>query len=189
MNVQFSLKWLEHLIFVKRSFFNFTENQNFTVKRYADRRLVGYSKEQVYNVVANVEAYKFFLPLCTQSVIKKVKDHQTLMVDLEIGYSLFTQTYCSLVTLNKPHLVKAECFDQKLFNHLKAIWNFRDGPNDTQTCSLYFSVEFEFKSKVYRKLADQAFDKVVIQVVESFLTRARHLYGNPKSVSNIYLSR
>lgn len=182
---------LKYSCIIKRNLFNLIKNQRSVIKRFSDRRLVGYSKEQVYNVVANVEAYKLFLPLCTNSSIRQIKKDDTLIVDLSIGYSpLFTQTYCSLVTLEKPNFVKAECYDDKLFNHLKADWQFQDGlPDDPQTCSLDFKVEFEFKSKLYGQMVDEAFDKIVIQVVNSFLNRARYLYGRPKAISSISINR
>ena len=64
---------LKYSCIIKRNLFNLIKNQRSVIKRFSDRRLVGYSKEQVYNVVANVEAYKLFLPLCTNSSIRQIK--------------------------------------------------------------------------------------------------------------------
>ena len=137
-----------------------------------------YSKEQLYDVVSRVEDYHQFVPACVKSHV--IERRQTyLRAELEIGIPpLIWEKYTSRVALSPPNSVIAKCIDGKMFKHLETHWKFGEGiPNNSQTCSLDFTVAFEFRSLVHSQLVHVFFDEMARQTVNAFLRRAELLYG------------
>lgn len=93
------------------------------------------------------------------------------------------ERYTSHVTLEKPRLVKAACFEGKLFEHLETEWRFSDGiKNNPKTCTLDFRIDFKFRNPFYAQIANGVFDEMVRQTVNAFIRRASERYGRPQSI-------
>jgi coenzyme Q-binding protein COQ10 len=144
-----------------------------------------YSKEQLFEVVSRVEDYHLFVPACVKSeVIERNSSH--IRADLEIGIPpLIWEKYTSRVTFVRPNIINAQCIDGKIFKHLETQWKFTDGlPNLNNSCTLDFSLSFEFRSHLHSQLAHVFFDEMARQTVNAFLKRAEKLYGK----QNFYIN-
>ncbi|KAF7994661.1 hypothetical protein HCN44_004133 [Aphidius gifuensis] len=149
------------------------------MKEYEGRKLIGFSMEQIYGVVADVGNYKNFVPFCKKSEILKKTD-ENLRANLSIGFPPLNESYTSNVTMHKPYFVKAECTDGKLFNHLNTLWIFSPGlKNNLQTCVIDFSLSFEFKSLLHSSLSNFFFNEIVRQMEKAFIDETERRFGRP----------
>lgn len=162
-----------------------------SIRNYSEKKLIGYSKEQLFDVVAAVENYHLFVPACRKSdVIQRNKDN--LKAKLEIGIPPLLESYTSHVRLIRPKLITASCIEGVLFKHLETRWRFNSPPkpySPEQVCLLDFYVSFEFKTLLYAKLASPIFDEMVRLNVSAFLKRAQYLYGPQNRINESLIAQ
>ncbi|KAL1821906.1 hypothetical protein ACET3Z_016775 [Daucus carota] len=152
------------------------EEGNVLAKVYEEKRILGYSPEQLFSVVAAVDFYSDFLPWCERSDIVKRFPDGSFDAELEIGFKFLVESYVSHVEMKKPTYIKTTSSESRLFHHLINIWEFNPGPVPG-TCSLYFLVDFKFQSPFYRQMATMFFKEVATRLVGSFNDRCRLIYG------------
>ncbi|KAI5064162.1 hypothetical protein GOP47_0020832 [Adiantum capillus-veneris] len=144
-------------------------------KQYEETRLIGYTPEQLFAVVAAVDLYQDFVPWCQRSAVLWRKD-DALEAELEIGFKFLVERYISHVELKQPSLIKSSVSQSNLFEYLINVWEFKPGPNPG-TSNLHFSVKFQFRSPLYRQVANMFFHEVVSCLVGSFEERCNRVYG------------
>ncbi|TVU34969.1 hypothetical protein EJB05_16828 [Eragrostis curvula] len=145
-------------------------------KVYEERRVMGYSPEQMFAVVAAVDLYEDFVPWCQRSRIVRRYDDGSFDAELEIGFKFLVESYVSHVEMEKFKYIKTTASESGLFDHLINVWEFKPGPVPG-TCDLYFLVDFKFQSPLYRQVASMFFKEVVSRLVSSFSDRCFRIYG------------
>ncbi len=73
---------------------------------HAERQIVPYTPDQLFDVVADVAKYPQFLPWCVGARIRS-RTANMLTADLTIGFGPFRETFTShAIALERPHRVK-----------------------------------------------------------------------------------
>uniref|UniRef100_A0A1D1YUM5 Coenzyme Q-binding protein COQ10, mitochondrial n=1 Tax=Anthurium amnicola TaxID=1678845 RepID=A0A1D1YUM5_9ARAE len=152
------------------------EEGNVLSKNYEERRVIGYSPEQLFAVVAAVDLYEDFVPWCQRSKIICRNNDGSFDAELEIGFKFLVESYISHVELKKPKYIKTTVTESGLFEYLINVWEFNPGPIPG-SCDLYFLVDFKFQSPLYRQVASMFFKEVVSRLVGSFSDRCCRIYG------------
>ena len=156
-----------------------------SIRTYSEKRLIGYTREQLFDVVAAVESYYLFVPACRKSdVVQRSNDR--IKAHLEIGIPPLLEAYTSNVKLDRPKIITASCVEGVLFKHLETRWRFNLPPDiysPKEVCALDFHVSFEFKTLLTSRLASPIFDEMVRLNVSAFLKRAEKLYGPANKVN------
>ena len=134
---------------------------------HAEKRIVLYSPEQMFDLILDIEKYPEFLPWCNAAQVReRGKDY--LIGDLTIGYKMMSSTYRSKVVFNRPHRIDIE-YVEGPFKHLKNHWQFKTVNNG---CEIDFFIDFEFKSSLFQHLMEYVFNAAVRVMINAFETRA-----------------
>ncbi len=142
-----------------------------------ERKTVNYTKDQMFDLVADINRYDEFLPWCNSSKIVNTTtedDKQIVIADLEIGYDQFVYTYRSEVKLYKD---KSEIQVRNLdgpFKYLKNNWKFISV--DEFNCEIQFNIDFELNISLLDILMKKFFDLAFQKMVDAFISRAKEIY-------------
>ncbi len=139
---------------------------------HAERQVVPFTPEQLFDLVADVGAYPQFLPWCVGARVKSHSETQ-LVADLTIGFGPFRESFTSRVTLDRPHRVVVK-YENGPFRYLNNQWDFR--PRDAGA-EVAFFVDFEFRSRILQAAIGVVFNEAVKRMVKAFLKRAGDVYG------------
>ncbi|KAJ0236803.1 hypothetical protein HA466_0254950 [Hirschfeldia incana] len=145
-------------------------------KIYEERRVLGYSQEQLFNVVLAVDLYHGFVPWCQRSEVLKEYPDGSFDAELEIGFKFLVESYISHVEFERPNWIKTTARDTGLFDHLINLWQFKPGPVPG-TCELSILVDFKFNSPLYRQVASMFLKEVATRLIGAFSDRCRLVYG------------
>jgi len=140
---------------------------------HRETRLLPYTPEQLFALVAAVERYPEFLPWCKGARVLERKDG-VIKADLLIGYKMFQEKFTSIVTLGVPQKISVQYLSGPL-SYLTNEWEFR--PSGKDACELSFDVEFDFRSPLLGAAMEMFFDKALRKMVAAFEERAKELYG------------
>jgi len=141
---------------------------------HAEKRLVPYTPGQLFDLVADVGRYPEFLPWCVGADVREQSEAH-LVADLTIGFKLFRERFTSRVALDRPQMVHV-AYENGPFRYLNNHWKFL--PHE-RGCLVDFYVDFEFQSRLLQAAIGVVFNEATRLMVNSFLRRARSVYGPP----------
>jgi coenzyme Q-binding protein COQ10 len=141
---------------------------------HAEERVLPYTPEQLFALVADIERYPEFLPWCVGARIKE-REPDLIVADLIIGFRMFRERFTSRVSLDPSRRIDVT-YAEGPFRYLNNHWIFAAVPGG---CRISFFVDFEFKSRLLQRLIEVLFSEAVRRMVGAFENRARDLYGAP----------
>jgi coenzyme Q-binding protein COQ10 len=149
------------------------------VPSFRSERRVRHRAEQMFDLVADVERYPEFVPLCKSLRVRGRKPNgegrETLIADMSVGYKMINEQFTSRVVLDKPRLrVVVEYIDGP-FSHMENIWTFRDEPRDGRSLVTFF-IDYEFRNGILGSLMGSMFDTAFRKFAQAFEERANALY-------------
>ena len=140
------------------------------------KRLIECKKEQLIDLVLDIEKYPVFVPFCVDSKIyeKNEKDNLLLIVaDLTIGKGPFKDTYKSDIKFNrKEDSIYVTNLEGPL-KHLENNWRFKEENNITE---VFFEVDFELKNVFLNIVMTKSFQFGLNKIADAFQKRAEHLF-------------
>jgi coenzyme Q-binding protein COQ10 len=142
-------------------------------------RRVRHKATDMFDLVADVERYPEFVPLCEKLVVRKreafVSERPVIIADMTVAYKVFRETFASKVTLDRPKLeILVEYLDGP-FRSLENRWHFKD--EGERACEVEFFIEYEFRSRTLGLLMGGVFEAAFRRFAEAFEKRADKLYG------------
>lgn len=145
--------------------------------QHSETRVLPYTAQQMYDLVADVGSYPKFLPWNAAARIRSRKDcgdHEVMEADLVISFKVFRERFGSRVTLwPGDKRIETEYLDGP-FRYLKSQWSFRDVDGG---CEVSFDVDFEFKNALLQSVIGVVFNDAMQRIVRAFERRAADLYG------------
>ncbi|SHG71357.1 coenzyme Q-binding protein COQ10 [Cognatiyoonia sediminum] len=144
---------------------------------HQETRVLPYTAQQMYDLVADVANYPKFLPWTAAARIRSVDekgDHAVMLADLVISFKVFRERFGSRVVLWPEQQKIDTSYLDGPFKHLESTWQFKDVD---EGCEVSFSVDFEFKSRLLQGAAGMFFNEAMQRVVRAFEGRAKELYS------------
>src|ERR1051325_4899196 len=147
--------------------------------RHTEKRLLPYTPEQLFDLVADVGRYQEFLPWVAATRIRS--DSATEMTaDLVVGFRALKETFTSRVRKSRPREIVIDYVEGPL-KYLHNSWRFRPVGGGTE---VDFCVDFAFRNRIFEALAGQMFDRALRRMIGAFEERAAALYGDGESGSS-----
>jgi len=146
--------------------------------QFETRRPVPHTPEQMFDLVADIERYPQFLPLCEGLIVRsrKERDGKVLLVaDMTIGYKAIRETFTTQVLLNRATLTIDVKYIDGPFRYLDNRWRFEAAGEGG--CDVHFFIDYEFKSKLLGSIMGAMFERAFRMFAEAFEARAVKIYS------------
>jgi coenzyme Q-binding protein COQ10 len=140
--------------------------------------VVNHAPQQMFDLVADVESYPQFVPLCQSLRIRRrmvnLNDAEVVIAEMEVGYKAIRERFTSRVTLDRAaRRIDVEYVDGP-FSHLENMWRFGDAPGGK--CRVEFYIAYEFRSRALATLMGAMFDAAFRKFSSAFETRADQVF-------------
>src|SRR5215469_16074751 len=146
---------------------------------FSNKRRVQHRADQMFDLVADVERYPVFVPLCHALNIRQRRQNgdgtETIVADMTVSFKLVKETFTSEVSLDRDHLKILVRYLKGPFSNLENRWTFE--PKGEATCDVGFFIAYEFKSRVLAMLMGTMFDAAFARFSAAFEKRADMIYG------------
>jgi coenzyme Q-binding protein COQ10 len=149
------------------------------VPSFSTKRRVAHDAAQMFDLVADVEKYPQFVPLCQSLRVtsRTPKDGgvEVMVADMTVAYKLVRETFTSRVTLDRPNLTILVEYLNGPFSRMENRWRFH--PAGARACEVEFFIDYEFRSRMLAMLMGAMFDAAFRRFAVAFEKRADEIYG------------
>jgi coenzyme Q-binding protein COQ10 len=145
------------------------------VTAHSETRIVPYTADLMFQVVADIEQYPKFLPWVVALRVRtreRVKDRDVLTAEMAVGYGALREKYTSRVIIDTAARSIDVAQTSGPFKQLENHWRFM--PRG-QGCQVDFSLAYEFRNRLLNAVAGAAFGKVYVKMADAFEARAKAL--------------
>ena len=153
--------------------------------KFSSKRRVNHSASEMFDLVADVERYPEFVPLCSALKVRqrmtKPDGTEVLVADMTVSFKLVRESFTSRVTLDRANLKILVEYLQGPFSNLENRWTFE--PKGEGVCDVGFFLSYEFRSRMLALLMGSMFDAAFARFSTAFEKRADAIYGRPKLAS------
>jgi coenzyme Q-binding protein COQ10 len=147
--------------------------------QFSTTRRVRHSAADMFDLVADVEHYPEFVPLCRSlQVRKRSRDGEgrdVIVADMAVAYKIVRETFTSRITLDRNNLQILVEYLEGPFARMNNRWSFR--PTGAQSCDVEFFIVYEFRSRTLGILMGAVFDAAFRRFAAAFERRADQVYG------------
>jgi coenzyme Q-binding protein COQ10 len=146
--------------------------------QFSTKRRVRHAATDMFDLVADVEKYPQFVPLCSGLTVKSraEKDGKTVLVaDMTVAYKIIRETFTSRVTLDRQGLKILVEYLNGPFKRLQNRWTFY--PVEAKVCDVEFFIDYEFRSRTLAVLMGAMFDAAFRRFAVAFEQRADEICG------------
>ena len=149
---------------------------------FRNARRVAHRAEEMFDLVADVERYPEFLPLCLGTSVKRpvASAPAVLIADMDVGYRTVRERFTTRVTLDRQRLKILVDYVDGPFSHLENIWTFKPEVKENLAITasrVEFFIDYELKSRMLGSLVGSMFDKAFRSFADAFVARADEVYG------------
>ena len=128
-----------------------------------ETRFLPQTAEQLFDLVSDVDDYPNFLPWCVALRVTSRNDNE-IRADMVVGFKMLREKFTSRVTLTPKERIDVEYLDGP-FRYLENRWLFIDKDGG---CEIDFFIDFEFRSRLLRKIMEPLFHEAVRRMVRTF---------------------
>lgn len=151
--------------------------------KFSNRRRVAHTAAQMFDLVADVERYPQFVPLCETLKVRSRSagpdGTEVAIADMTVSFRLVRERFTSRVTLDRPNLQVLVEYLQGPFSRLENRWSFE--PQGEGACTVNFFIAYEFKSRMLAMLMGAMFDAAFQRFAAAFERRADEIYGRSRA--------
>lgn len=140
--------------------------------KHDETKVLPYTPEQMFDLVADVERYPDFLPWVIGARVLR-RERNVIHAELIIGFKMIRERYTSRIQLSRPGAIDVS-YTHGPFRHLNNRWRFTAVE---EGCRVDFHLDFEFRSRLLNRVIGGLFNEAVRKMVSAFEARARRLYG------------
>src|ERR1700758_1260555 len=150
--------------------------------QFSSKRRVAHRADEMFDLVADVERYPEFVPLCKALKIRQRRQNgdgtETIIADMMVSFKLVKETFASEVTLDRAGRKIDVRYLRGPFSNLENRWTFEPkGGNGSEACDVGFLIAYEFKSRMLAMLMGTMFDAAFAKFSTAFEKRADVVYG------------